>query len=57
MVKNPPASEGDLGSIPGMARSPEEGNDNPTLYSCRQIAWTEGAGELQSMGGKESDMV
>ena len=25
---------GDLGSIPGLGRSPEEGNDNPLQYSC-----------------------
>ena len=34
MVKNLPASAGDLrdlGSIPGLERSPEEGHDNPLL--------------------------
>ena len=25
---------GDLGSIPGLGRSPGEGNDNPLQYSC-----------------------
>ena len=25
---------GDLGSIPGSGRSPEEGNGNPLQYSC-----------------------
>ena len=25
---------GDLGSIPGSGRSPEEGNNNPLQYSC-----------------------
>ena len=25
---------GDLGSIPGLERSPGEGNDNPQQYSC-----------------------
>ena len=29
MVKNPPASAGDRGSIPGLGRSPGGGNDNP----------------------------
>ena len=33
-VKNPPASTGDPGSIPGSGRSPVEGNDNPFPYSC-----------------------
>ena len=27
-------SAGDLGSIPGLGRSPEEGNGNPLQYSC-----------------------
>ena len=40
MVKNPPANAGDardsrdVGSIPGLERSPGEGNGNPFQYSC-----------------------
>ena len=37
MVKNPPSSAGDavdLGLIPGLGRSPGEGNGNPLQYSC-----------------------
>ena len=37
MVKNPPASVGDIrdvGSIPGSERSPGDGNGNPLQYSC-----------------------
>ena len=35
MVKNLPASAGDSSLIPGLGRSPEEGNGNPLLqYSC-----------------------
>ena len=36
-VKNPPANAGDkrdVGSIPGLGRSPNEGNGNPLLYFC-----------------------
>ena len=33
VVKNPPASAGDMGSIPGSGRSPREGNGNPLQYS------------------------
>ena len=33
VVKNPPASTGDSGSIPGSRRSPGEGNGNPLQYS------------------------
>ena len=34
MVKNPPANAGDVGFIPGLGRSPGEGNGNPLQYSC-----------------------
>jgi len=32
-VKNPPANAGDPNSIPGLGRSPGEGNGNPLQYS------------------------
>ena len=32
--KNPPASAGDIGSIPGLGRSPGEASGNPLQYSC-----------------------
>ena len=35
MVKNPPASAGDAGSVPGSGRCPGGGNDNPLQASCR----------------------
>ena len=37
VVKNPPTSAGDvrdLGSIPGLGRSPGGGHGNPLQYSC-----------------------
>ena len=34
MVKNPSASAGDMGSIPGSGRSPGGGSDNLLQYSC-----------------------
>ena len=34
MVKNPPASTGDVGLIPELGRSPGEVNGNPLQYSC-----------------------
>ena len=46
MVKNPPA--GDTGWIPGLGRSPGEGNGNPLQYSCLKIPWTEEPGGLYS---------
>ena len=33
-VKASASNEGDLGSIPGLGRSPGEGNGNPLQYSC-----------------------
>ena len=48
VVKNPPANAGDIGdtcSIPGLGRSPGEGNGNPLQYSClkksmdRRVWW------------------
>ena len=32
---------GDVGSIPGLGKSPGEGNGNPLQYSFREIPWTE----------------
>ena len=51
VVKNPPASAGDMGSIPGLGRSPGKGNGNPLQYSCldKKIQWTGEPGGLQSM--------
>ena len=34
-VKNPPSSAGDVGSIPGLGRSPARGNGNPLSI----LAW------------------
>ena len=44
---------GDLGSIPGLGRSPLEGNGNPLQYSCLENSMDRGAGNrLQSMGSQ-----
>ena len=43
---------GELGSIPGLGRSPGEGNGNLLQYSCLKIPWTEEPGRLQSMGSQ-----
>ena len=42
----------DLGSIPGLGRSPGEGNGNPLQYFAWKISWTEEPGRLQSMGSQ-----
>ena len=46
VVKNPPAKTGDvrdLGSIPGLGRSPGEGNGNSLQYSCLENPMDRGA--------------
>ena len=48
--KESACNAGDLGSIPGLRRSPREGNGNPLQYSCLENPTTEEPGRLQSMG-------
>ena len=46
VVKNLPVNAGDLramGSIPGLGRSPGEGNGNPLQYSCLENPVDRGA--------------
>ena len=50
--KAPACSAGDLGSTPGLGRSPGEGNDNPLQYSCLENSLDREAGRLQSMGSQ-----
>ena len=53
VVKNLPANAGDIrdmGSIPGLGRSPGEGHGNPLQDSCLENPWTEEPGRLQSIG-------
>ena len=43
VVKNLPANPGDLDSIPGLGRSPGEGNGNSLQYSCLRNPMDRGA--------------
>ena len=46
VVKNPPGNvgaAGDVGSIPGLGRSPGKGNGNPLQYSCQDNPMDRGA--------------
>ena len=43
MVKASARNAGDLGSIPGMGRSPREGNGNPLQYSSLENIMDRGA--------------
>ena len=47
--KESACSAGDLGSIPGSGRYPEEGNGYLLQYSCLEIPWTK---ELQFTGSQ-----
>ena len=48
--KKSACNAGDPGLIPGLGQFPEEGNDNPFLYSCPENSMAEEPGGLQSMG-------
>ena len=56
-VKNPSADAGntrDLGSIPGLRRSPGEGNGNPLQYSCLENPTDRGAWQAIVHGASKS---
>ena len=58
MVKNPPANVEDTVSMPGLGRSPGEGNGNPPQYSCLGDSMDRGTGQVTVHGvTKESDMT
>ena len=61
MVKNPPASAGDVrdvGLIPRSRRSPGEGRSNPLQYSCLENPHGQRSPVGYSpWGHKESDMT
>ena len=53
VVKNPPADIGDIRDmvlIPGLRRSPGEGNGNPLEYSCLEKSMDRRVGGLWSTG-------
>ena len=50
--KEPTCDVEDLGSIPGLGKSPGEGNGNPLQYSCLENPMTEEPGGLQSTGSQ-----
>ena len=58
MVKNPPASAGDIrvvGSIPGSRRSSEGGYGNPLQYSCLENSLDRGAWQAMAYRVAGSD--
>ena len=60
VVNNPPANTGDAEDsclIPGSGDPPEKEMATYSRILAWEIPWTEQAGGLQSMTGKESDMT
>ena len=50
--KESACNAGDLGLIPGLGRSPGEGNGYPLSILAWRIPWTEEPGRLKSMGSQ-----
>ena len=48
---------GEPGSIPGLGRSPGEGNDSPLQYSCLENSMDRGVWQAKAHGITESDMT
>ena len=48
---------GDLGSIPGLGRSPGEGNGSPLHYSCPENSMDRGTWWTAVHGVTESDTI
>ena len=48
--KESACNAGDLGSIPGLGRSPREGNDNPLQYTCLENPMGRGAWQATVQG-------
>ena len=54
VLKNPPASARDLGSMPGSGRSPGGGNGNPLQYFCLGNPMDRGAWRVTVHGVRKS---
>ena len=51
MVKSRPANAGDVGSNPGLGRSPGEGNGKPLQYLCPGNLMDRGVWQAMAHGG------
>ena len=56
MVKAPAYNVGDLGLIPGLGRSPGEGNGSPLQYSCLENPMDKGAWQATAHGVAKSQI-
>ena len=52
VVKNPPANAEHMNSIPGLGRSPGEGNGNPLQVLAWELPWGEESGGYSPWGRK-----
>ena len=52
--KESACNAGDLGLIPGLGRSPREGNGNPLQYSCLENPMDKGAWQVIVLGVRKS---
>ena len=52
--KEPSCNAGDLDLIPGLGRSPGEGNGNPLQYSCLENFTDRGAWQARAMGSQRA---
>ena len=57
VIKSLPANAGYMGLIPGLGRSPGEGNGNPVQHSCLENPMDRGAWWATVCGAAESDMT
>ena len=57
MVKNPPANAGDVGSIPGLGRSSEEGNETHSSILAGKSHEQRSLEGYSPWGRKESDIT
>ena len=55
-VKESASNAGDLGLIPGLGRSPGEGNGNPLQYSCLENPMDGGAWWSTVYGGTKKEL-
>ena len=55
--KESACSAGDLGLIPGLGRSPAEGNGDPLQYSCLENLMDRGAGWAAVLGVAKTQVI
>ena len=56
VIKNLPANAGDVGLIPGLGKSPREGNGNPLQFSCLGNPMNRGAWQATVHGVSKSQI-